>query len=359
MIVTTRTPLRISFFGGGTDLLDYYGRDYGAVVSTTIAQYVYVTAKPHGSLFDEKFRLNYSKTEEVMDLADIENDIARESIRLSGIDEPLYVSTVADLPSGSGLGSSSSFAVGLLHALSVLNGHRISPGELGNLACRIEIDILKKPIGKQDQFAAAYGGLNHFRFDKNGLVSMTPISLQPELRDALFQSFILFWTGIARKAEDVLSDQKSRTQHNMGLLDEMRSIADEAVALLGHPTLSVRTFGELLHASWLLKDRLSSRISNDRLRTWYEKAIAAGAHGGKLCGAGGGGFLLFCAPPERHAAIKAALGELRSVEVAYDPLGTRVLFPGYNVVEAVRGFGEPLLSKARPSVFPYRIAHEH
>src|SRR5262249_41655501 len=145
----------------------------------------------------------------------------------------------------------------------------------------------------------------------------------------LFGSFVLLWTGIARRAEDVLADQKSRTNDNISLLDEMRDIADRAIDLLHRPDLSIHDFGKLLHESWLLKDRLSDRISDDRVGDWYRRGIAAGAYGGKLCGAGGGGFLLFCAPPQRHSAIKAALVELRSIEAAYDPLGTRVLFPGY------------------------------
>ncbi len=330
LIVTTRTPLRVSFFGGGTDLPDYYTRDYGAVVSTTINKYVYVTVKPHGSLFDEVYRINYSKTETVSTVDEIENDIGREAIRYCAMDGSLYISTVADLPSGSGLGSSSSFAVGLLHALYALKERRTTPGELAATACRLEINILGKPIGKQDQFAAAYGGLNYIRFEKNERVSLTPISLTPQQTAQLFSSFLLFWTGISRKADEVLSDQKQRTEANIEALDAMREIADHACELLHKPDLSVRRFGGLLHEAWSLKQRLSPRIAEKQIATWYRRGIEAGAHGGKLCGAGGGGFLLLCAPPERHAAIKAALPELKCLEIGYDPLGTRLLFPGYS-----------------------------
>ena len=328
-IVTTRTPLRVSFFGGGTDLPDYYRRGYGAVVSTTIDKYVYVTIKPHGALFNEVFRLNYSKTEQATSVEEIENEIARESIRLCEMRGPLYISTVADVPSGAGLGSSSSFAVGLLHAFHTMNGRRTTPGELAMSASRIEIDVLGKPIGKQDQFAAAYGGLNHIRFNADERVSITPINLSPENTTLLFSSFLLFWTGISRRAEDVLANQRERSKLNISTLDSLRSMADQASDLLHNDKMSIRQFGELLNEAWELKQRLSSRISDDQISVWYRRGIEAGAHGGKLCGAGGGGFLLFCAPQQKHSAIRAALSDLKSIDLAYDPLGTRVLFPGY------------------------------
>lgn len=331
LIVTTRTPLRVSFFGGGTDLPDYYSRGYGAVVSTTIDKYVYVTVKPHGALFNETFRLNYSITEQAATVEDIENDIARESIRSCGIgDGPLYISTVADVPTGSGLGSSSSFAVGLLHAFHAMKGRHLTPGELAASACRIEIDILGKPIGKQDQFAAAYGGLNYIRFDANERVSITPITLSVANTNRLFSSLMLFWTGVSRRADDVLSDQKQRTELNIGSLDAMRDTAERACEMLHERDLSVAAFGELMDEAWTLKQRLSPRIAEDQIGTWYRRGVEAGAHGGKLCGAGGGGFLLFCAPPERHGEIKAALSDLRSIDIGYDSLGTRLLFTGYS-----------------------------
>jgi D-glycero-alpha-D-manno-heptose-7-phosphate kinase len=328
-IVTTRTPLRISFFGGGTDFPDYYRRDYGAVVSTTIDKYVYVTVKPHGPLFDEAFRLNYFKAEHVTAVEEIENDIAREAIRFCNMNRRLYISTVADVPAGSGLGSSSSFAVGLLHAFHTMKGQRITPAELAGSACRIEIDLIGKPIGKQDQYASAYGGLNYIRFNANDRVSITPLSLSEKNVGLLFLNLLLFWTGISRSADDILADQKQRIANNMRLLDATREIADRACELLHEPVLSIPLFGELLHEAWTVKQHLSPRIAEDRISTWYRRGLEAGAHGGKLCGAGGGGFLLFCAPPERHAAVKASLPELQPVEFSYDPLGTRILFPGY------------------------------
>ncbi len=191
------------------------------------------------------------------------------------------------------------------------------------------MDVLGKPIGKQDQFAAAYGGLNYIRFDANERVSLTPISLNAETRTLLFSSLLLFWTNMSRRAEDVLFDQKERAPSNVGSLDAIRKISEDACELLHETELSLERFGALLHEAWLLKQRLSPRIAESQIMAWYRRGIEAGAFGGKLCGAGGGGFLLFCAPVERHAAIKAALPELKTIEIGYDPLGTRLLFPGY------------------------------
>ena len=186
-----------------------------------------------------------------------------------------------------------------------------------------------KPIGKQDQYAAAYGGLNHIRLDANERVSITPISLSEQNLQLLFSSLLLFWTGMTRRAEEVLADQKERTLANIGSRNAICDMADQACELLHEPDLSVPRFGRLLHEAWQLKQRLSPHIAEDRISRWYRRGIEAGAHGGKLCGAGGGGFLLFCAPPERHPAIVAALPELRPIEIAYDRLGTRLLFPDY------------------------------
>ena len=242
-------------------------------MSTTIDKYVYVTIKPHGKLFNEVFRLNYSKTEQATSVEEIENEIAREFIRLCEMGGPLYISTVADVPSGSGLGSSSSFAVGLLHAFHMINGRGITPAELAASACRIEIDVLGKPIGKQDQFAAAYGGLNYFRFNSDERVSITPISLSPENTNSLFSSFLLFWTGVARRAEDVLSHQRDRGGLNIGDLNSLRDMADHASDLLHKDNLSIQKFGELLDEAWRLKQRLSSRISDDQISYWYRRGI--------------------------------------------------------------------------------------
>ena len=210
--VTTITPQRISFVGGGTDLPSFYTKHGGAVISSAINQYVYVTVKQHSPLFNEAYRLSYSKTEHVNALDDIENSIARECLRLVNVEPPLYVATAADLPASSGLGSSSSFAVGLLNALHLLKGERVSPAQLAEEACEIEINILGNPIGKQDQYAAAFGGLNHIIFNKNGRVEIDHLVLHNNIINEIFENSLLIWTGIQRDAASILSKQNKLVQ---------------------------------------------------------------------------------------------------------------------------------------------------
>jgi D-glycero-alpha-D-manno-heptose-7-phosphate kinase len=206
--VTTITPQRISFAGGGTDFPDFYLKNGGAVVSATIDKFVYVTVKRHSELFKEKYRLSYSQTEHVDDIELIENDIARECLRFLNVDPPLFISTTSDLPVSSGLGSSSSFAVGLLLALHNLRGESVTAGQLAEEACHIEIEVLGKPIGKQDQYAAAFGGLNFYEFRKDGRVRVESLWNSRNDTQSIFDSSILFWTGVQRKAEDILSEQQ-------------------------------------------------------------------------------------------------------------------------------------------------------
>ena len=205
--VTTITPQRISFVGGGTDLPSFYTNHGGGVISSAINQYVYVTVKQHSPLFDEAYRLSYSKTEHAHTLDDIENSIARECLRLVHVEPPLYIATAADLPASSGLGSSSSFAVGLLNALHLLKGERVSPAQLAEEACEVEINILGNPIGKQDQYAAAFGGLNHIIFKESGRVEIDHLVLQNNLIDEIFENSLLIWTGIQRDASSILAKQ--------------------------------------------------------------------------------------------------------------------------------------------------------
>src|SRR5437762_22836 len=207
-LVVTRTPLRVSFAGGGTDLSDFYEHGHGTVFSTTIDKYIYVTVKRHGPVFDEQIRLNYSKSEQVNRIDEIENDIARECLRFLEIEPPIYVSTVADLPASTGLGGSSSFAVGLLHALHTFRGERVSAGQLAEEACHVEIELLGHPIGKQDQYAAAFGGLNFFCFKPDGGVTVEPHRLRQRMIDELFDGLMMFWTGHARDSSAVLAEQE-------------------------------------------------------------------------------------------------------------------------------------------------------
>ena len=325
-MIITRTPLRISFAGGGTDLPAFYEREYGAVFSTAINKYVYVTVKRHGELFDEPIRLNYSETELVKQVDDIENSIARECLRLLEIEPPIYISVVADIPAASGLGSSSSFAVGLLNAFHAYRGERVSAGQLAEEAAHVEIDILKRPMGKQDHYAAVYGGLNFFCFLPDGRVTVEPAQLPRGTLDDLFNHIMMFWTGLTRDSSTVLSEQQRNTERKMDDLLVMRGHALRLKALMSEGFDPIG-FGHVLDDTWQLKRQLATSITNNKIDTWYHKAMDAGALGGKLCGAGGGGFLLFIVPPERQAGVCKALEELRKIVVGYETQGSQLLFP--------------------------------
>jgi D-glycero-alpha-D-manno-heptose-7-phosphate kinase len=323
-LIVTRTPLRLSFAGGGTDLAEFYERDFGAVLSTAINQYLYVTLKPHGHLFEEIYRLNYSETEQVDALDDIKNDIARECLRLLPVDPPIYISTVSDVPSSSGLGSSSSFAVGLLHALHALRNERVSAGQLAEEASHVEIDILERPIGKQDHYAAAFGGFNYFCFWPDGRVTLEPQNLHNGCLDRLFDHILMFSTGIWRDASEVLSEQKRNTDLNLDQLTAMRSHAQELRGVIQNG-FRLENFGSVMDSGWQLKRQLATGISNERIDTWYQRAMDAGAWGGKLAGAGGGGFLALIAPPESHEDVRRALSDLKDIPVSYETQGSLLL----------------------------------
>ncbi|MBN2752125.1 MAG: hypothetical protein JXQ84_05390 [Rhodospirillaceae bacterium] len=325
-LVMTCTPQRISFAGGGTDLADYYRRDYGAVLSTTINKFVYVTVKRHGEVFAEKYRLNYYQSENVSSLSDMKNEIARECLRLVDVDPPLYISTVGDLPAESGLGGSSAFAVGLLNALHAMRGDRVSSVQLVEEAAHVEIRVLKRPIGKQDHAATAIGGFNYFRFNADDSLSVLPHSDATANLSHLFEHVLLFWTGISRDSASVLTEQKDHIKDRVAELDAMREQAETLSRLLRNH-LDINAFARILDEGWHLKRTLASTITNARIDAWYDAAKAAGAFGGKLCGAGGGGFLLFLAPPNRHNAICHALGELRRISIGFEPSGSRLMLP--------------------------------
>jgi len=326
-IVVTRTPLRVSFAGGGTDLADFYEKDYGAVFSTAIDKYIHVTVKRHSELFNEPIRINYSVTELVDAVGEIQNNIARESLRLLKIEPPIYISTVGDLPASTGLAGSSSFAVGLLQALHAFRGERVSPGQLAEEACHIEISVLKEPIGKQDQYAAAFGGLNFFRFNPGGAVTVEPVRVNSQFLGDLFDHILMFWTGIQRDASSVLTEQRRNIPDKMAYLKKIRDHAHELQSLADSGRFNPVAFGRVLHESWQLKRQLASSISSAKIDEYYDRALKAGAEGGKICGAGNGGFLLFIVKPARQAAVRKALGRLLEVPVRYEVHGSRVLLP--------------------------------
>jgi D-glycero-alpha-D-manno-heptose-7-phosphate kinase len=326
-IVVTRTPLRVSFAGGGTDLADFYEQGYGAVFSTAIDKYIYVTVKRHSELFQEPIRINYSITELVESLDKIQNNIARESLRLLKVDPPIYISTVGDLPASTGLAGSSSFAVGLLNALHAFRGERVSPGQLAEEATHIEINVLKEPIGKQDQYAAAFGGLNFFRFNPGGAVTVEPVRVSTSFLEDLFDNILMFWTGIQRNASSVLSEQRQNIPAKLEFLTRMRGHAHELQELATAGPFNPVAFGRVLDESWQLKRQLASTISSREIDSYYDHARKAGAEGGKICGAGNGGFLLFIVQPDKRAAVRQALSNLLEVPIRFEVHGSRVLLP--------------------------------
>jgi D-glycero-alpha-D-manno-heptose-7-phosphate kinase len=324
-VVLSRTPLRVSLAGGGTDLAAFYEKEHGAVLSTAIDRYIYVTVKRHGDVFDEPIRINYSRSEQVNRIEEIENNIARECLRFLEIEPPIYISTVGDLPASTGLGGSSSFAVGLLNALHAFRGERVSAGQLAEEASYIEIDVIGEPIGKQDQYAAAFGGLNFYRFNPGGQVTVEPHRLGSRGLRELFDQMTLYWTGHQRDSSSVLQEQKKETGNKMESLLKMRGYAYKLQELLGNGSVDIEAFGRIMDETWRLKRGLASTISNDQIDTWYEKARQAGALGGKICGAGGGGFVLLVVPTDHQDAVRRALCGLKEVCVHSEVHGSQIL----------------------------------
>jgi D-glycero-alpha-D-manno-heptose-7-phosphate kinase len=321
-MIISQTPYRVSFAGGGTDLPAFYEREPGAVLSVGFNQHMYVTVSPR---FEASTRVAYTKTEIADSIDDIQHTIAREALRMTGLGRHLEITTIGDVPAGTGLGSSSSLAVGLLNALYAYRGQVSSPHKLAEEACRIEIDILKKPIGRQDQYAAAFGGLNYVRFNSDHSVDVEPVPHKPETLNEIERRALLLYTQQQRDADVILQKQSQGTADRFTVLRQMRDLAAEM-----RQTVSGRgdvdEFARLLHEGWLLKRSLGFGIATAQIDDWYEAARSAGAQGGKLLGAGGGGFLLLLAPPERHEAIREKLGRPRELPFAIDRRGSRIIF---------------------------------
>ncbi len=324
-MIITKTPLRISFAGGGTDIAAFYEREeYGAVVSSTIDKYIYIAVHPY---FEGKFLIKYSKSETVNTPEEIQHPLVRESMLLTQSRTPIEITSFADIPAkGSGLGSSSAFCVGLLHALHMLNGRVLSAEKYAKQACEIEIDRLGEPIGKQDQYATAVGGFNYIRFNADGSVFVERICLPRDILREMESRFMAFYTGVTREAKTILSEQKqnatTETHAARGNLRRIRDLADELRNALH--LRDIAAMGSLLHKGWVLKRSLADNVSNPLVDDMYERARVAGADGGKLLGAGGGGFLLFYVPRERQDAVRKALKDLREMPFTFDLQGTRI-----------------------------------
>ena len=324
-MIITRSPLRITLGGGGTDLPSYY-REYGGfLIAAAIDRYVYVTVlRP----FTPGIFLKYSKLEHVQHVDEVQHPIIREAIRMLDFKTPqLELTTLADIPAGTGLGSSGSFTTALLKALYAHRRRLLHPGELAELACDIEINRLKEPIGKQDQYIAAYGGITCFRFHTNDSVEATPLKLDMDTLFDLEDNLLLFFTGFSRSAGSILKDQQSRTEQadremiqNLHYVKEL-GVRSQRALEAGDP----RRFGELMHEHWEHKKRRSGGMSNPQIDEWYELGLANGAVGGKLVGAGGGGFLLFYAEDRKRLRQAMAHAGLEEVRFRFDFEGTKVL----------------------------------
>lgn len=324
-MIISRTPLRMSFVGGGSDLPSFYRQHEGAVVSTAINRFVYITVNEK---FDHRVRVSYSRTEEANTIAEIQHPLVREAMTLLGLKGGLEITSIADIPSkGSGLGSSSAFTVGLLHALHAYSGRYASAEQLAREACTIELERCGEPIGKQDQFAAAYGGFNFIQFNPDDSVSVEPILCRRETLAQLQSNILVFYTGLSRSASAILKNQQeavTASPAKQKTLQRMVQQAHDLKAALQQNDLGA--FGQIIHEGWELKRGLTGEISNPEIDAWYAKARQAGAVGGKLLGAGSGGFLMFYAPPDQHEAICAALPELRQIPMRFESQGSRIIF---------------------------------
>lgn len=322
-MIVSKTPLRMSFVGGGSDLRAFYAEESGAVLSTSIDKYMYIAVNRK---FDGRIRVSYSKTEDVEHVSDIGHPLVREALAIAGVAGGIEIASMADIPSkGSGLGSSSSYTVGLLNALYAFQGRCASKELLAQQACEIEIGRCGEPIGKQDQFAAAYGGLNLIRFHPDESVSVDPVICKPEILSQLQDSTLVFFTGRTRSASAVLAEQSRKMQgaDRKALVRQMVRLAFDMKAEL--ESGSLQAFGEILDANWNLKRQLADGISDLQIDSWYEEGVRNGALGGKLLGAGNGGFIMFFAPPHTHARIEEALG-LQRVSFRMERNGTQIVF---------------------------------
>lgn len=319
-MIVTQTPLRLGLLGGGTDLWEFWRSDEGRVLSMAIDKYVYVIAKER---FDDNIRVGYTRTELVERVEEVEHDLVRESLRITGVGAGIEIATMADIPSrGSGLGSSSSVTVGLLHALWTYRGELPTRRQLAEEAYRIEHDLLHRPVGVQDQYAVAFGGLNHMTFGADA-VRVEPAVSDPAVADRLGERLMLFYTGVTRQAQGVLAPQRAAIERNRARLRRMAEQAAVGRELLRDGRFD--DFGLLLGEAWQLKRGLDEAITTPAIDRMYDRALEAGAVGGKLAGAGGGGFLLVYCPPERQADVRAALAGVRELEFRPEREGSLVL----------------------------------
>ena len=315
----------MSFFGGGTDLRSYYSQRSGRVISTGIDKYLYIVLREQVGFVEHRFRINWSQVEFCNDLEEIQHPIVREAFRMFDVDSPIELTTFSDIPAGTGLGSSSSFAVGLVNALHALRRERVTKYTLASEAAHIEIDLLGRVMGKQDHFAATYGNFNIYTFNQDETVNVEPVYFEPSILRMLEERLLLFYTGQQRSASEILQAQDSATGDIPDLLAAMQEFVQPmAEVLSGKGDLA--SIGPMLHESWMLKRAVAEGITSKTIDNYYELAIAAGASGGKILGAGGGGFLLFFVEPQHQQAVTEALAPLQVIRPGFDTAGSRITY---------------------------------
>ena len=325
-MVISKTPFRISFFGGGTDYPVWYEKYGGSVLSTTIDKYCYIFTRRVPPFFDYKYRIRYTTREEVNDISQIQHPSVRESLNYLSVNNPMEMVHTSDLPARTGIGSSSAFTVGFLNSLYALQGKMIPKKQLALDAIHVEQNLIKENVGSQDHTASAFGGLNRIDFGGAEKISVKPIIMNPSRLESLQDHMMLFFTGFSRSASEIAGEQIKKTPDKYNELMQMKSMVDKAIEVLVDDNIQIEEFGKLLDQSWKLKRGLTHLISNNQIDEIYERGIKAGAIGGKLCGAGAGGFILFFVKPENQEKVKQALKDLLHVPFRFESQGSQIIF---------------------------------
>jgi D-glycero-alpha-D-manno-heptose-7-phosphate kinase len=323
-MIITRTPFRVSFVGGGSDMETFYSHFPGAVLSTSINKFMYISS--HRFFFPGQLRVKYSETETVNNIDELKHPLLREAMRKTGVTRGIEISSIADIPSGTGMGSSSSFTVGLLHCLYAVKRQYVTHEQLAKEACQIEIEILGEPIGKQDQYAAAFGGLNIIHFESDGNVQVEPLYIKNEIYQRLQQNLVMFYIGNQRRASDILTEQKknSSKEEKFNILKSMVQLVPDLRSCLY--TGNLDDFGKILNENWVLKQKLASQITNSQIDDIYQAGLRAGASGGKLLGAGGGGFMLFYCDQKKQQKLLESMKPLEKFDFTFEREGSKVIY---------------------------------
>ena len=324
-MIISKTPFRISLFGGGTDYPSWYRDNGGSVLATAIDKYCYISCRHLPPFFDHKHRIVYSKVESVKEIEEIQHPVVRAVLSTLGTRAGLEIHHNGDLPARSGMGSSSSFTVGLINAMNAMKGLQTSKDDLAKQAIYIEQEVLKENVGSQDQILAAFGGFNKIDFNADDSFNITPVIINKDLTCKLQDHMLLFFTGLSRYASDIAKDKIANIKNNFRALTQMKEMVNEGLSILHRPSDPIKDLGKLLHESWKLKRSLSTKVSTPQIDEIYETGIKAGAIGGKILGAGGGGFILFFAAPENHNKIRERLKNLVHVAFHFDNTGSKIV----------------------------------